>query len=257
MSVDDFTELAGRLADTAREIIREGRDRLAMEIKSDGSPVTEIDKAVEEALRQILTKEVPDHGILGEEFGPVGLDRDFVWVIDPIDGTKQFAAALPNFGVLVALCHHRRPVLGIIEQPLTEERMLGLTDGGCWLNGQAVKTSGRENISEAVAALSGPDVYGASHGAGFERLRVSTRWNMYDAGCLGYGSLARGAIDLCLNGPNLDAFDICALVPVVLGAGGSITGWDGAPLSLDSDGAILATASPALHKAAMSALNGV
>ena len=256
MSATDFIDLAGRLADTARDIILEGRDRLAMEIKSDGSPVTEIDKAVEEALREILTHNVPDHGILGEEFGSVGLDREFVWVIDPIDGTKHFAAGLPNFGVLIALCHGKKPALGIIEQPLTGERMVGLAEGGCWLNGQPVATSGRGILSQTVAALSGPDDYRQTHTPGFERLRVTTRWNLYDTGCLGYASLARGAIDLCLNGPNLDAFDICALVPVVEGAGGRLTGWDGAALTLDSAGAILGTASAALHEAAMERLRG-
>lgn len=256
MAVEDFTELAGRLADTARDIVRDGRDRLAMEIKPDGSPVTAIDRAVEGAIREILTREAPEHGILGEEFGSLGLDREFVWVIDPVDGTKQFAAGLPGFGVLVALCRDRKPVLGIIEQPLTGERTLGLADGGCWLNGRPVATSGREILAEAVAGLSGPDAYAETHFDGFERLRGATRWNLFDTGCLGYASLARGAMDLALNGTNLDAFDICALVPVVEGAGGRISGWDGAALTLDSAGAILASASAPLHDAALAVLNG-
>jgi len=254
MSVEDFAGLAGRLADTARDIVRDGRDRLAMEIKPDGSPVTAIDKAVEGAIREILTREAPDHGILGEEFGSTGLDREYVWVIDPVDGTKQFAAGLPGFGVLVALCRHRRPVLGIIEQPLTGERTLGLASGGCWLNDKPVTTSGRASLAETVAGLSGPDAYDEIRFGGFERLRRATRWNLFDTGCLGYASLARGAIDLALNGTNLDAFDICALVPVVEGAGGLISGWDGAPLTLDSSGAILASASAPLHEAALSVL---
>lgn len=255
MGAEDFTELAGRLADTARAIVREGRDRLAMEIKSDGSPVTAIDKAVEGAIREILAQEAPDHGILGEEYGSVGLDREYVWVIDPVDGTKQFAAGLPGFGVLVALCQDRKPVLGIIEQPVTGERTVGLASGGCWLNGEPVGTSGREVLAEAIAGLSGPDAFDASHIGGFERLRRATRWNMFDTGCLGYASLARGAMDLALNGNNLDAFDICALVPVVQGAGGRISDWAGGPLTLDSEGAILASAGPSLHEAALAVLN--
>jgi len=255
MSAEDFTDLAGRLADTARTIVREGRDRLAMEIKSDGSPVTAIDKAVEGAIRDILAKEASDHGILGEEYGSIGLDREFVWVIDPVDGTKQFAAGLPGFGVLVALCQDGRPVLGIIEQPLTGERTIGLASGGCWLNGQPVTTSGRETLAGAVAGLSGPDAFDEAHIGGFERLRRATRWNLFDTGCLGYASVARGAIDLALNGNNLDAFDICALVPVIEGAGGRISDWTGAPLTLASEGAILAAASAPLHDAALALLN--
>tara|TARA_B100001123_G_scaffold150216_1_gene173798 strand:- start:67 stop:537 length:471 start_codon:yes stop_codon:yes gene_type:complete len=89
-----------------------------MEIKPDGSPVTKTDQLAEEAIREILLREMPDHGILGEEFDPINLNQEHVWVIDPIDGTKQFAADLPNFGILIALCQGSRPVLGMVEQPL-------------------------------------------------------------------------------------------------------------------------------------------
>ena len=121
MTARDYIDPAERLANTACDIIRGGRDRLAMEIKSNGRLVTVIDKAVEVALRATLTKEVPGHGILGEEFGSVGPDREFVWVIDPIDGTKQFAAALPTFGVLVTLSENKKLALRIIKQPLIDE----------------------------------------------------------------------------------------------------------------------------------------
>jgi myo-inositol-1(or 4)-monophosphatase/inositol-phosphate phosphatase/L-galactose 1-phosphate phosphatase/histidinol-phosphatase len=117
----DYIDLPERLANTACDIIRGGRDRLAVEIKSNGRLVTVIDKVVETALRAILTKEVPGHGSLGEGFGSVGPDREFVWVIDPIDGTKQITAALPTFGVLVTLCENKKLALGMIEQPLIDE----------------------------------------------------------------------------------------------------------------------------------------
>lgn len=244
-----FRPLAERMADAARAIVRDGRDRLAMDIKADGSPVTAIDRAVEAALREILAREAPEHGVLGEEFGPEGLDREFVWVLDPIDGTKQFAAGLPGFGVLIALCRDARPVLGVIEQPLTGERTLGISGAGCWLNGRAIRTSGRTAVAECIAGICNPDSFGASHDPGMQRLRRATRWNVWDTGCLGYASLARGAIDLTINGPNLDAFDICALVPVVEGAGGRISAWDGGALTLHSAGAIVASASGELHEA--------
>lgn len=251
-----FRALADRLADSARSIVRDGRDRLAMDIKADGSPVTAIDKAVETALRETLSREVPDHGVLGEEFGPEGLDREFVWVLDPIDGTKQFAAGLPGFGVLVALCRAGRPMLGVIEQPLTGERTTGISGEGCWLNGRAVATSGKTLMSDAVAGISNPDSFGPAYDPGVQRLRMATRWNVWDTGCLGYASLARGALDVVVNGPNLDAFDICALVPVVEGAGGAISAWDGSALTLHSNGAILASASAGLHAAVRGLLTG-
>lgn len=248
-AVSDFRPLAEHLAEVARGIVRDGRDRLAMEIKADGSPVTAIDRAVEAALREIIAREAPGHGVLGEEFPAEGLEREFVWVLDPIDGTKQFAAGLPGFGVLIALCRAARPVLGVIEQPLTGERTLGISGEGCWLNGRPVRTSGKADLGQCIAGICNPDSFGPTHDAGMQRLRRATRWNVWDTGCLGYASLARGAIDVTINGPNLDPFDICALVPVVEGAGGRISGWDGTALTLHSEGAIVASASAELHAA--------
>lgn len=169
-----------------------------MEIKPDGSPVTKTDQLAEEAIREILLREMPDHGILGEEFDPINLNQEHVWVIDPIDGTKQFAADLPNFGILIALCQGSRPVLGMVEQPLPA---------------------------------------------------------LCDTGCLGYASLARGLVGPCLNGPNLQAYDICALVPVVKGADGVITTWDGTGLAMYSCGAILASANRELQDQALALLD--
>lgn len=246
--IADVRDLAERLADAARGIVRDGRDRLTMEIKQDGSPVTAIDRAVELALRAIIAREAPEHGVLGEEFGPEGLDREYVWVLDPIDGTRQFAAGLPGFGVLVALCRHARPILGVIEQPLTGERTLGISGMGCWLNGRPVRSSGQTDVGAAIAGISNPDSFGPNHEPGVQHLRRATRWNVWDTGCLGYASLARGALDIVVNGPNLDAFDICALVPVVEGSGGTISAWGGDALTLHSSGAIVATASSGLHR---------
>lgn len=251
MTAADFRDLADRMADTARGIVREGRDRLSVEIKPDGSPVTEIDRAVEHALREILTREVPDHGILGEEYGAEGLDREFVWVLDPIDGTKQFSAGLPNFGVLIALCQDACPALGVIEQPLTGERTLGLAGLGCWGEGRAVWTSGRTRLDESIGVIANPDSFGDDHVPGMERVRRATRWNLFDVGCLSHAALARGRIDVIVDSPNLDPYDICALVPVIEGAGGVMTGWDGMRPTLHATGPLITAASPELHAAAL------
>jgi inositol-phosphate phosphatase/L-galactose 1-phosphate phosphatase/histidinol-phosphatase len=106
-------------------------------------------------------------------------------------------------------------------------------------------------LADTVASLSGPDDYRETHTPGYERLRFNTLWNFFDSGCLGYASLARGDVYLCLNDPNLDTFYICALVPVIEGVGDRITVWDGAALNLEPEGAILATASAALHEAVL------
>ena len=244
---EEYIDLANRLADRARAIVREYAGAFEVRYKEDGSPVTVVDLAVEAALREIIEREAPDHGTLGEEHAPVGLDRDHVWILDPIDGTRQFSCGLPNFGVLIALCHKGVPVLGVIEQPLTGYRCLGAHGHATTMNGRAVRARGCSTISAAIANLADPDCIDEHTSPGFEAVRGATRWNVYDGGCLGFASLACGHLDLCLYGSNVDPFDICALAPVVEGAGGQISTWSGDPITMETTGEIFASASEALH----------
>ncbi|GAB5469462.1 MAG: histidinol-phosphatase [Rhodospirillales bacterium] len=226
------------------------------EIKPDGSPVTTVDRAVEQVLRASIARHYPDHGILGEEFGPHNLEADWVWVLDPIDGTRHFVSGLPTFGVLIALCHRQSPLLGVICQPQIGDVYLGIVGQGSWLNGKALQVDPVGDLSGAIANLSDPETYDETTRARVEALSRRTRWNVYDGGCLGYGALAAGRLHLCVSGTNLDSYDLCALVPVVEGAGGLITDWQGKALGLASSGAIAASASPALHEQVLTALNG-
>ncbi len=251
-----LTDLALHLAQAAREVHRAHDSALGMEIKQDGSPVTALDRAVERRLRREIAAAFPHHGILGEEEGPERIDAPHVWVIDPIDGTRQFAAGLPNWGTLIALCREGRPIIGVIDQPWCERLWLGVAGSGTTVNGRAVRCAPVTTLADCVASLSDPDAYDADTAPGLAAIRARTRWNVYDGGCLGYGALAEGRIGLCLNGPNLEPFDIAALVPVVEGAGGLITGWAGETLSIASSGAIVASATPALHAAALETLAG-
>lgn len=178
-------------------------------------------------------------------------------MIDPIDGTRQFAAGLGNWAVLVALCRDGVPVLGVIDLPLAGARHWAVTEGGSWFaaGGPArrVACRGTADLARAVVALANPDSLTPPARAaltGLGALRV------HDGGSPAYGALARGRVDLVVNGGDLDAFDICALVPVVAEAGGRISGWDGAALGLDSRGAILAAATPSLMAAARAWLDG-
>lgn len=251
-----LTELALHLAHAARAVHRAHDAALGMEIKQDGSPVTALDRAVERRLRREIAAVFPHHGILGEEEGPERIDASHVWVIDPIDGTRQFAAGLPNWGTLIALCREGRPIIGVIDQPWCERLWLGVSGSETTMNGRAVRCAAVTALPDCVASLSDPDAYDAATAPGLAAIRARTRWNVYDGGCLGYGALAEGRLGLCLNGPNLEPFDIAALVPVVEGAGGLISGWAGETLSIASSGAIVASATPALHAAALEALAG-
>ena len=252
--LEELTRLANRLADCARAVIREMADASGLRYKADGSPVTDVDLAVEAALRKVLSAEVPDHGILGEEQESFGLDEDYVWVLDPIDGTRQFSCGLMNFGCLIALCRRTIPVIGIIEQPLAQQRCLGIEGASTTLNGRPVKTRACSRMSAVVANLCEPDCIKADTSTGYEAILSATHWNVYDGGCLGFSALAAGRLDLCLYGSNVDPFDICALVPVVEGAGGHITTWTGEPITLTTAQAIIGSGSAEVHAQALDLL---
>ena len=251
-NLDEFVGFAHELADLVAPIVRAdcASDITHVE-KDDGSPVTATDRRVEQALRQAIEARYPDHGILGEEFGARDHDRDLVWVLDPIDGTRQFALGLPNFGSLIALCHAGTPVIGVIEQALLGQRCIGVAGRKTEMNGRPIVCRQRETLSECIMAASGPDSFAKGGIEGLETLRARTAWNVFDGGCLAYASLARGLLDICLDGPNLDPFDICALVPVIEGAGGVITGWNGERLGIQSPGPIIAAGSRAAHQQAL------
>ena len=252
--LDTYLAFAEHLADLARPILiaayHAGQDH---EMKGDGSPVTLIDRQIEQLLRAEIAAAFPDHGILGEEFGVAGLDRDLVWVLDPIDGTRAFATGLPNFGCLIALCDHGRPVLGVIEIPVAGLRAVGAAGRPTLCNGMPVRVRDCGSLKNAVLSdwtnnTSRPDE------PGLARLKAKVNWSLRDGGCVSYLSLARGYFDLCVDG-NLDAYDFCAFVPVVEGAGGIITDWNGAPLTLASGPLIIAAGSATCHREALAVLN--
>ena len=225
------------------------------EMKPDDSPVTPIDRAVEEALRARIAASTQDYGIIGEEYGAEGADKEWVWILDPIDGTRQFAAGLPNFGTLIALSHQGQPVIGIISHPWIDLTCIGIAGEATRLNGRIVQTGTSAKPAEVIASLADPDSYDATTRPGFDAIARASKWNVYDGGCLGYAALARGQLGIALNGPNLDAFDIAALIPVVTGAGGCITDWQGRPLDATSSGAIVASANRVLHDEVLSLLS--
>ena len=255
MIPDEFVGLAEMLAETARETARRTSTDPEVHIKADGTPVTTVDRAVEAALRRVIEREQPEHGILGEEFGAEGAGRDWVWILDPVDGTRQFAAGLPNFGTLIALCLEGRPVIGVIAHLFYESTCIGVAGRSTVHNRRPVRCADSDRLSEIVACISDPDAFDARTTPGMQAIRSRTRWNVFDGGCLGYASLARGRVGLCLNGPNLEPFDIAALVPVVEGAGGRITDWQGNALDMESEGEIVATSGPRLHERTLKVLS--
>ena len=255
-SLDAYARFAARLADGAGAILREHfRRPVAVERKADGSPVTAADRAAEAAMRALITAQYPAHGVVGEEGGADRAAARYVWVLDPIDGTQAFMTGKPSFGTLIALLEDGKPVLGVIDQPITGERWLGRRGQGTTLNGTAAET--RDCAAPASAALyaTTPHMFGGAAAAAFERLRSEVALTRYGADCYAYGLLASGFVDLVVEA-SLQPYDYCALVPVVEGAGGVMTDWEGKALGLESDGRVVAAGTPALHGAALAILGG-
>ena len=250
-----FVDFAGRLADASGVVIkRHFRTRIEVERKTDETPVTIADRESETAMRRLINETWPDHGIIGEEQGSEREDAALVWVLDPIDGTRTFIAGKPMFGTLIALVRDGIPILGVIDQPVLGERWVG---GGrrTTFNGAAIGVRPCGALDEAVLNTTSPDLFAGDDAASFQRLSGAVAHTQYGGDCYAYGLLASGFMDLVVEA-GLKPHDFCALVPVVEGAGGTITDWQGGALSLSSDGRVIAAADPELHAHALERLNG-
>lgn len=244
---------AEQLADAARPIaMAHFRQALTVEHKADHSPVTVADRAIETRLRGLIGAAFPDHGILGEEFGPVPGAR-YTWVLDPIDGTKSFITGLPLFGTLVCLLDGARPILGLIDIPATSERWLGLTGSATVFNAVECRASQCQSIESASIYTTSPDAFSAQEWSRYDMLSRRAALRRYGGDCYSYGQLSSGYCDLVVEA-GLQLHDFMALVPVVEGAGGRISDWRGEPLGLQSSGQVLAAANETLWRQALAAL---
>jgi inositol-phosphate phosphatase/L-galactose 1-phosphate phosphatase/histidinol-phosphatase len=253
---DEFVAFADRLADAAGTVARRYfRTPVAVDTKADQSPVTIADREAETAMRTLIADAYPAHGVLGEEHGASATGADHVWVLDPIDGTKSFISGVPLFGVLIALLREGRPILGIIEQPISRERWLGRAGAPSTLNGAPIKSRACPTLGAASLFATTPDMFQGADAAAFERLAKRVRLVRHGADCYAAGLLAMGFIDLVVES-TLKPYDYCALVPVIEGAGGMVTDWAGRPLGLESDGRMAAAGDRRAHRAALDALAG-
>lgn len=253
-----FAAAAEAAADAAGAVIRPlFRSALLVEAKGDASPVTAADRGAEEAMRAVLSARFPAHGIWGEEFGADRPDAEWLWLLDPIDGTRGFVTGRPVFGCLVALLHRGRPVLGLIDQPATGERWVGEAGAPTRFRsalGGAPGCRPCATLAEAELSCTSPDMFRPEDRAGFERMRGAARRVTWGGDCYAYGLLALGLIDVIAEA-TMQPWDWAALVPVVEGAGGRVTGWGGEALTLGgADGRVLAVGDPALLPAAVALL---
>ena len=251
---EEYIAFAARLAEAAGAAIRPYfRAPLAVEAKEDATPVTVADREAEAAMRALIGRHYPDHGIVGEEFGPVRGRAAETWVLDPIDGTKAFIAGKPTFGTLIALLREGRPILGVIDQPVLGERWLGAAGRPTTFNGTAVSARSCPRLGDAILNATTPDMFPAPDKEAFDRLAAKSRHTVYGGDCYAYGLAASGHIDLVVEA-GLAPYDFCALAPVIEGAGGVMTDWRGAALHAGSDGRVAAAGDAAVHGLALAVL---
>ena len=253
---DAFLAFALSLADAAGDVIRPYfRKPLAIRDKADLTPVTAADRVAEETMRALIEERFPEHGILGEEFGRVREDAEFVWSLDPIDGTKSFISGVPLFGTLIALTRGGRSILGVIDQPILRERWVGAVGRPTTLNGAAIRCRACPVLAAATLFATTPDMFKGEDAASFARVSDKVKLTRFGADCYAYGLVATGFVDLVLEA-SLEPYDFCAMVPIVEGAGGVATDWRGRSLHLASDGRILVAGDRRLHGAALALLGG-
>ncbi len=254
MTLDDLLATAMAVSEAARPIPL-GYFRKPMEIvdKADLSPVTVADRETERVMRKVLAARVPEHGILGEEHGRERLDHRFVWVLDPIDGTRSFITGMPLFNNLIALLDDGVPVIGVVDTPAIGERYHAVKGRGAWFNGAPIRTSSCRTLAAAAVYRAGHAPQSPTLAVRYDRFATKGRVNRYGYDAYAYALLAAGHVDLVLE-TDLEPYDYLALVPLVEAAGGVITDWAGAPLRLHSTGEVLAAATPELHAEALALL---
>jgi myo-inositol-1(or 4)-monophosphatase len=238
-------EFARSLAEASGRLIRErfAAGDVEFDTKADHSMVTKTDRDVEHMLREMIHAIHPDHGIIGEEFGTQTTDAEFVWTLDPIDGTISFVSGVPLFGTLIGLMQNGQPILGVIHQPVLGEMMIG--DGEkTTLNGREVSIRPCSRLEDATLLTTDPNLADRfQDGAKFQELRRSTSMTRTWGDCFGYLMLASGRADIMLD-PIMNQWDLMPLIPIIRGAGGVITDWHGGdPVTGNS----IVAAGPGLH----------
>ena len=238
-----FGDVFERAADAARSIaLNWFRREIPVSDKEDNSPVTQADREIEQALRALIGRASPGHGIIGEEYGEENVAAEFVWVIDPIDGTKSFITGRPQFGTIIGLVHEGKPVAGLIDQAFTGERWFGVANAFARHNGKPIRVAPSRGLEDARLCTGPFSMFEDGNLEGYFALCRAAKHAQFNGECYAYGLLAMGCFDVVLE-RHLKIHDVAGVVPIVSGAGGFAGDWDLNPVTLDFDGSIVAASS--------------
>ncbi len=253
----DYLQLARRLAVIAEDQIMPRFDRVAVMAKEDGSEVTEADRIAEEVIRDVLARECPDHGVWGEEYGG-GFEpsRRFTWIIDPIDGTANFTLGLANFGVLIGLTDGQEPVVGMVHFPALGWSLFASKGHGCFYQRGSdepvrVRVQTVETIAEAAGSSAGARASDMMLGFTETRYKLanlvdSSRKFRFVGDCLQHALVCRGRLQIAID-PVLKAWDMAALIPCIIEAGGVACALDGSPIDLATTTSLVSTCGGSIH----------
>jgi histidinol phosphatase-like enzyme (inositol monophosphatase family) len=260
MTAVDFASFVEALATHSGEaILPFFRTSLAALDKSSSGvfdPVTEADRAAEVVMRRMINANFPSHGIVGEEFGVERGDSEYVWVLDPIDGTKAFICGLPIWGTLIGLTRFGRPVYGMLNQPFSRERFSGDGEASSYqgpAGHRSLRVRDCASVAQALITTTHPRMMAPDERQRFDRLEERAKLSRYGGDCYAYAMLAAGHIDLVVEA-GLKPYDIVAIIPIVEGAGGVVTTWQGTDAS--GGGTVIAAGDRRVHQEALAVLNG-
>jgi histidinol phosphatase-like enzyme (inositol monophosphatase family) len=249
-ALDALILAAEELAEISRLMLSGAAGGAKAESKPDRSFVTAMDRAIEQRLREVIGRRFPGHGVWGEEFGRTDPDAEFQWIIDPVDGTAQFIAGIPVHSTLIALAQGGIPIIGVMDFPATGERWTGCVGRPTLHNGSPCRVRSCADLGEAVMSTSSPDFYGEAERPVLAALQKETRWRIYGGAAMSHARLASGRTDLACD-TGFQVYDYAAMRPVIEGAGGIITDWEGRPLTLASGNRLVAAGSGKIHAAAI------
>jgi myo-inositol-1(or 4)-monophosphatase len=258
MTAIDFATFVDTLATISGEaILPYFRTSLGVEDKGSAAgfdPVTAADRGAETAMRNLIKRNFPEHGIIGEEYGNERPEAEYVWVLDPIDGTKSFISGMPVWGTLIALTRLGEPVFGMMNQPFIGERFSG--DGGAAsYRGPAgtreLRARPCPRLGEAILYTTSPRLMNAADRTAFGRVEDAVQLSRYGGDCYAYCMVAAGHADLVIE-TELKPYDVLPLVPIITGAGGIVTNWENGPPH--AGGRIIAAGDARLHAAALAML---
>lgn len=252
---ETFIALAHALADASGRVISEHFGNVvSIETKADSSPVSIADKEAERVMRELIVQAFPNHSIFGEEHGAeLSADSKYTWVLDPIDGTRAFLEGKKEWGTLIALCENGVPILGMLNQPITGERWLGVAGKPTTLNDASMRVRICEHLADAEISTTSAAYFTPPEAASFVTLAKACKHTVAGGDCYAYGMLARGGRDIVLD-MHLKPYDILALVPIIEGSGGTIRTLNNHAVTMQDYANVIACGSPELMQKAFKQL---